>query len=581
MKLIFVMTGALVIAGLCQSPAYCQVQTWPPGGTVPSPLTMGKRLPESRYVPSTKRYNLVWADQLVGQPPGKIRFIAQNYAASQKMSSSQVADYRTYNQNFLCVGYHLSNGINPQNNNDCPLPHGTTAISSCTPLGWVSEWDGYFAPWLASTGIAQRSARFETMFQHYNAVDSLHRVWHGDPQWTMCLENADWRNYVADATIGWMTGLHDDGCFFDVCVETMVSGLFHPVSGDPAPHDFNWYLSPYGPAGYAVATLGDFASWMNGQYLGYWQSIYKRYHTASADFLVLPNVDQMITGWYDPAWMDGNSGGETIDGAMLENFGTSTGSDMYLSLSRAVKHLAGRGKILIAQFYDSTQSERYRRTGMYMLIKNENSFINILAAGAPGWFPEYEIDLGDQSQVPVSLDALRVAGSGAASLFKRDYQNGMVLCNTSGSAMNYALSGTGWNVVATSGGGGVDNNGAIAKQSIALIPIVSSPTRVPVPASGCVILRNNAAAIHAEPRRQTIGKGFCTIPADGLITSGRTGTVSIYDMHGRLVVRKQTTNDRTRVDVSSVPCGIYLVEFRGTSASGDVERGRFTVLNRR
>ena len=346
------MTSAFVLAGSYRNPSFSQVQSWPPGGTVASPVTAAMKLTGNRYVPSSKKYNLVWADELVGQPSAKIRFIAQNYVASQKMQASQIADYRAYNANFLCVIYHLSNGINPQNVNDCPLPHGTSDITSCTPSGWVSEWNGYFTPWLASAGITKGSARFETMFQHYNSVDSTKRVWHSDPQWTMCLENADWRTYVADATITWMAGLQNEGCFFDVCVETMVHGLYNPASGDPAPHDFDWYLSPYGPAGYTVATLSDFAVWMNGQYLGYWQSIYKRYHTPSADYLIIPNVDQMVTGWYDPAWMNGNAGGETIDGAMMENFGNSTGSDMYLSLSRAVKHLTGRGKILIAQFYD-------------------------------------------------------------------------------------------------------------------------------------------------------------------------------------------------------------------------------------
>lgn len=64
------------------------------------------------------------------------------------------------------------------------------------------------------------------------------------------------------------------------------------------PHNFNWYLSPYGPAGYTVATLGDFSVWMNAQYLGYWQAIYKRFHAPSVDYLIIPNVDQMTTGWY-------------------------------------------------------------------------------------------------------------------------------------------------------------------------------------------------------------------------------------------------------------------------------------------
>ena len=296
---------------------------------------------------------------------------------------------------------------------------------------------------------------------------------------------------------------------------------------------------------------------MNGQYLGYWQSIYKRFHTATVDYLIIPNVDQMTTGWYDPVWMEGNAGGETIDGAMMESFGNATGSDMYLSLSRAVQHITGRGKILIAQFYDSTQAERYRRTGMYMLVKNENSFINILGPGAPSWFPEYEINLGDQSQVPLDISSLRVAGSGSASLFKRDYQYGMVLCNTSGSAMNYSLTGTTWNTVNTSGGGSVTNSGGIAPQSITFTPVSS---QISVPASGCVILMNNTAATIAGPRKQNNDAGLFSGPVNGVITVNQPGTVSVYALSGVLKIRKQVTGMKQFLDVSALSRGVYLVK---------------------
>jgi hypothetical protein len=344
----------------------------------------------------------------------------------------------------------------------------------------------------------------------------------------------------------------------------MVPGLYHPASGDPAPHNFNWYQSPYGPAGYTIATLADFAAWMNGQYLGYWQSIYKRFHTSSSDYLILPNVDQMTTGWYDPAWMEGNASGETIDGAMMESFGGATGSDMYLSLSRCVKHITGRGKILIAQFYDSTQAERYRRTAMYMLVKNENSFINILAPGAPSWFPEYEINLGDQSQVPADISSLRVAGSGNASLFKRDYQYGTVLCNTSGSAMNYALSGTTWYIVKTSGGGSVSNSGAITQQSITFAPAGS---QVSVPASGCVILTNNTSATIAGPRKGDSCPSAFSGPVNGMITVTRPGTVCIYASNGVLQIRKRVTTAPARLDVSALPRGVYIMRIDGRTNS--------------
>lgn len=565
MKTAAVLAAAVLMMSSLAKPSFSQVQSWPPGGTSASPITAAMKLPSNRYVPSTKKYNLVWADELFGQPAGKIQFIAQNYVASQKMAANQVADYRAYNANFLCVIYHLSNGINPQNDNDCPLPHGTALITSCTPKGWVSEWDSCFAPWLAAAGIAQGSTRFEQMFQHYTSVDPNNRVWHTDPQWTMCLENADWQKYVANVTITWMAGEQDEGCFFDVCVETMVPGLYNPAAGDPAPHDFNWYMSPYGPAGYTIASLGDFAVWMNAQYLGYWKSIYKRFHTASVDYLILPNVDQMTTGWYDPAWMEGDGGGETIDGAMLESFGNATGSDMYLTLSRAVKHLTGRGKILIAQFYDTTQAERYRRTGMYMLVKNENSFVNILGPGAPSWFPEYEINLGDQSRVPSVIDSLRVAGSGSASLFKRDYQYGMVLCNTSGSAMNYALSGTGWNVVNTSGGGSVTNSGSVAQQSITFTPV---GTQISVPASGCVIITNNTAVTTAAPAKQYNNAGLFSGPVNGVITVNQPGTASIYALNGVLLMRQQMTARQTRLDLRALSRGVYIIKISGATMCG-------------
>ena len=70
----------------------------------------------------------------------------------------------------------------------------------------------------------------------------------------------------------------------------------------------------------------------------------------------------MVTTVYDPTWTDGNASGETIDGAMMESFGGYRGQDMWLSMERCIRHITGRGKILIAQFYDATEVERLRQT---------------------------------------------------------------------------------------------------------------------------------------------------------------------------------------------------------------------------
>src|SRR5262249_44660279 len=149
--------------------------------------------------------------------------------------------------------------------------------------------------------------------------DSLHRVWHQDPYWLMNIENSDWTQYIGDETLDWMRGNQDEGCFFDVAVETN-SSLYNPKKSDPPPHDFNWWQSPHGPSGYVgtIADYSNFDDWQNPRSLRYFQNIYRRFHTDSVDYLVLPNVDQMVTTVYDPTWLDGDASGETIDGAMME-----------------------------------------------------------------------------------------------------------------------------------------------------------------------------------------------------------------------------------------------------------------------
>nr|MDA3842866.1 putative glycoside hydrolase [Candidatus Kapabacteria bacterium] len=473
---------------------YSQIQTWPPDGLNAGPMQFV--LPDSRIIPSTKRYNLVWADQL--RPylltEGKIEFAAKNYVGTQKIWADQISQFRNYNENFLCLIYHLAAGLNPNKNDDCPDPKNNSGeghIGVVSPAGYVSEWQEHFLPWCQSNSISEGSDRFESMFQHYNTLSPETRVWHRDPYWLMNLDNADWRTYVAAACKEWMTGNTNEGCFFDVSVETSWN-YYNPsdISGDP--YNFNWWETPYGLD--PIDNRNDLAIYMNDTYLDYYSTIYQAFHSATVDYLVIPNIDQMVTSVYDPYWTDGSdTQGETIDGAMIENFGGYKASDMYLTLERAVRHLTGRGKIMIAQFGADSPEERYRRTGMYMLIKNENSYINIINTGNAEWYPEYEIDLGDQSMLPENLNDLRVSGDGWRSLWKREYEHGFILCNTSDADIFYNLGdeqaakdGKTINLVGTSGGGEVSDEGQIAEQTITYEAFNGL---IKIPSSECAIFK--------------------------------------------------------------------------------------------
>ena len=449
-------------------------------------------------MPSTKRWNLVWADQIVpgNFSPARVKFAAEHYVATQKIWADQAAQFRAFNPNFLVIIYHLAAGLNPLHNDDCPDPKsnkGSGFIGDVTPKRYDSEYKDYFETWLTSHSITEGSSRYEAMFQHYDQLDSLHRVWHQDPAWLMNLANDDWRSYMGDICLDWMKGNSDEGCFFDVAVETN-SSLYNPKAGDPAPVNFDWWAPPHGPAGEASQTQDRpaFSKWMNQKYLGCYQNIYKRFHTAAEDFLVIPNTDQMVTTVYDPVWTDGDANGETIDGAMMESFGGYKGQDMWQTLERGLRHITGRGKILIAQFYGVDSVERLRRTAMYMLIKNENSFLNIMNANGVEWYPEYEIDLGDQSPLPKSLDALRVVGQDWHSVWARDYARGKVFCNTSDAAIQVDVPSIGkWSQIITGGGGKVNDDGLVQRQQISYVPVSG---KITIPASSGVILKRQDTA---------------------------------------------------------------------------------------
>ncbi|MBM2817264.1 MAG: hypothetical protein HW421_4026 [Ignavibacteria bacterium] len=585
-KIIYTWLYFLII-GLFPNNSKCQT-TWPPGGQERSPFKI--TLPEGRFLPSSKRWNLIWADQLV---PSWIRekhleFAAKRFIGTQKIWKSQIEQFRKFNPNFLNLIYHLAAGLNPERNSDCPDPKtsgGSDFIGVVSPAGYVSEWKEHFLPWLSKMNITLESPRFENMFQHYDTIDKNHRVWHQDPYWLMNIINPDWTDYIAQQASDWIIGNSGDGCFFDVSVEFATS-LYNPKLSNPSPKNFNWWQIPHGPddAVGKIDRINEFAKWINPKYLKYYKFIYNKLHNKGNDFLIIPNTDQMVTTNYDPVWLDGDSTGETIDGAMMEGWGNYYKYDMWLTIDRAVRHITGRGKILIAQFGANTSAERMRRTGMYMLVKNENSYICI-NPGSVDWYPEYEIDLGEQSRLPASLDSLRVNGTLWSSLFKRDYDNGCVLCNTSDSDIVFKPEETGdWYKVETTGGGVLSDSGYMKAQSIKYIPLNNNT--IAVPWNNCIILKKNISSIKsAEFNMNKIDfEIFPTIVDDNASIRLRSGEfltyeISIFDCLGvqRMFLSKgELSSEETllNIDAEGLTCGVYFVRL---SAGGTVMTKKIIV----
>src|SRR5436190_4174091 len=128
---------AMLVALCAGSTVHAQ---WPPVPPPPGPIMEHVHLPGNRFVPSTKRWNLVWADQLIPNniSAAQLKFAAEHYVATQKIWANQVAQFRAINPNFLCVAYHLAAGLNPAHNDDCPDPKSQTGsgfIGSIAPKG--------------------------------------------------------------------------------------------------------------------------------------------------------------------------------------------------------------------------------------------------------------------------------------------------------------------------------------------------------------------------------------------------------------------------------------------------------------
>ena len=571
-----------------------QSPQWPPDAVEAAPIMQQLTLPDGRVVPSTLRWNLVWADQL--RPylltEGKIAFAAKHFVGSQKLWKEQAAQFRAHDANFLMLAYHLAAGLNPLHNDDCPDPKsldGDGYIGVVAPEGYVSEWETHWLPWLQAEGIGVGSARYEDMFQHFDSVAVSQRVWHQDPYWLMNMDNDDWRRYLAAVTRAWMEGNENEGCFFDVAVETS-AWLYNPKSQNPAPGDFDWWAAPHRPSQRSVVFTDrrDLADWSNAQYLACYQSVYRRLHEGERQYLVIPNVDQMVTTVYDPTWLDGDESGPTVDGVMMEGFGNYRGGDMYLTLERCVRHVTGRGLILIAQHSAHDAAERYRRAAMYMLVKNGNSYLNAVAEDVR-WYPEYEIDLGMQSPVPATLEALRVSGSGSAGLWRRDYDYGMVLVNTGATSAAYTLpEGWEWWVVTVGGGGAVSDAGVGQPQSFTFDPAGASVT---VDAGEGLILQGLPITAARGPASVATSIDVYPQPASDWLTVRMQGgaaqpvALQLTDLLGRSVYEETLSSDdiawsgggaqntlTRRIALGALSPGVYVLSVARRDGSRELRR---------
>jgi hypothetical protein len=227
-------------------------------------------------------------------------------------------------------------------------------------------------------------------------------------------------------------------------------------------------------------------------------------------FVFIPNIGPQVTGWATEDY-------SKIDGAMLEGFGQWGGGswqqgspdDWVLSMNRALQ-LSDAGKILIMQptLPDAPdtaagQLEGEFLIGTYLLLQGDHTYLNMVT-GANGvnafYYPEYQINLGP-AVTPLASDVSQYLWNG---VYRRDFQNGMVLVNPGTTTITVNLPGTYQQVHATGGGvltdADLNAQGQYVGGTLSYTPVTQVTL---VPGSAAILMSTTQPAAPATPTTPT------------------------------------------------------------------------------
>src|SRR5579883_2631999 len=177
---------ACALALALSTSSLAQAGSFPPGVTYPLKPAQLQPTGLAQPLPSTRRYVLVWKDQLVpdGYTAAEKQWVVTHYVGTQKLFQRQIDDYRTMNPNFMMLTYHLSFGLNGADQNN-PVGNITG------PNTYGQEDTDTFTPYVAAHSITRENA-----YQHSASPATIaNRVSYPDPYWLMDIASTEWRTY--------------------------------------------------------------------------------------------------------------------------------------------------------------------------------------------------------------------------------------------------------------------------------------------------------------------------------------------------------------------------------------------------
>jgi Hypothetical glycosyl hydrolase family 15/Dockerin type I domain len=381
------------------------------------------------YFPSTTNGIHVIEDQLPGGlSAAMVRFVATHTDGTQKEVLSLTNQFRAINPDFTVLHYQLGTG-----NSAYQYIVNNQWSSDFTSVNRQEDWFAH----QSYSGEPQSAADLAS-----GRVLGNNNDWYqadiASPAWQQYTLNQVFQNMAATGSNAWFA-----------------DSFTYGIGGAG-------YNSPV-PTRYQGTNAANPASWPGGAtwttQLGNWaqavENAFAQHNAAfGTNYKFLPNLDGRATSW-EPNWYNNASGVPIVDGAFLEGFGQYT--DTYnwtLSMNRGL-NLTHNGKIVIMQPYPSAapgtaagQQQVDFFLGTYLLLKGDQTYLNIDYGGGVQYYPQYQLNLGTPTVPPPgSVSAYLWNG-----VYRRDFQNGFVLVNPGSTAYTLNLGGT-YQQVRGSGGG--------------------------------------------------------------------------------------------------------------------------------
>ena len=349
------------------------------------PLTASAQRP----FPNTTEGIYVFNDQLAGwdMTEAQFEFAATHFVGTQKMIRSHADRLRAYQPDFIILHYRLGLGLGHR------IPE-----ENCQPSGeWIEiiEGNNWIREWPDSPS--------EDWFFHWDGQRVYHCPW---GWYLMEPNNTDWRSYWIGEVLRQLEANDNDGLFADSYSVPNYLGAWDydpPLPEVDATFESAW-----------SDRIESLTSFVTEQFDG--------------NYYFIPNVGSWITT-RDATDYSG------VDGVMIEGFGAWDAytpfdiGDWKLQMNRILS-LTNQDKILILQTYiDDPDHVEWRLfcVANYLLVKGSYSFINIDYFMEPEYFPEYDLDLGEPSDLlPANIDNYYDSNW---DVYVRHYTKGMVLVN--------------------------------------------------------------------------------------------------------------------------------------------------------